>query len=551
MGWFNDFTNKYPFSNFHELNLSWFLMEFIKLKEDVKNFYIDFGKSIVEEVNKWLDNHPEATTTVLDNSITSVKLKHDNIPFYNVTDYGILPNTGDVYESLYDFIAEYPYNTGGVVYFPKGVYTVSSTIFVPENTTFIGDGEETEIYFDETDTYFGTALGNAGSNVTIKNMKVSQLSKGVFQTGPQPGCIGFSNITKEQAVAGKYTRQIIRGEVKNLIAENIVFDGFYPIQTEPDHTSAIHNVIYRNLYGASGCMSAVSHSEIENLLIENVVCDLFRISVDEGGVFTNVKCDNITCQNFGIANPDSNSSITINNMTQTDKPRRNSNSGQYCGVVNGNVFFTNSVITAINPEIYGVGLFNGVASFDACVFNMYDRVTRREVSLSTNNYMIANSCTFNSQIHSTNDSLIGYGTNNTNNASNVNILLWGDIHRTYTNGIGIDLVTSSYPATMIVDGDNIKLIGYGLFSNDLTSIFTLGNRLVNLPWRNSIVNFSLWSSASRSSTTITTYGTVDNGVFKSSDTGISGSSAYDRYIIDTSIELTRTPTPTEIYEAFG
>lgn len=89
MGWFNnDFRNKYPFTDFHELNLSWFLNEFINLKEEVKNFYIDFAKRINEEVEKWLDNHPEATTTVLDHSLENVKLVYGTLGYVTPEMFG-------------------------------------------------------------------------------------------------------------------------------------------------------------------------------------------------------------------------------------------------------------------------------------------------------------------------------------------------------------------------------------------------------------------------------------------------------------------------------
>ena len=65
-------------------------------------------------------------------------------PVYNVTYYGILPDSGDVYEGLYNLIKDHVSDTGGVVYFPPGKYTITNTIFVPEGTTFRGAGPESE-----------------------------------------------------------------------------------------------------------------------------------------------------------------------------------------------------------------------------------------------------------------------------------------------------------------------------------------------------------------------------------------------------------------------
>ena len=542
--------NRYPYTDFHELNADWILRKITELDYKVKTWLKDVTPTITETVNKWLDDHPEATTTVQDGSITTIKFKHDSIPFYNVVDYGINPDSGDVYSDLYDFIVAYPYLTGGIVYFPKGKYTLSSTIFIPENTTFIGDGVETEIYFDETDTYFGTGLANAGSNVSIKNMKVSQRSHGIFATGAQPGCIGFSNWAKEQAAAGKYTRQMLRGEVYNLTVEDIISDGFYPLQTEPSTDSSMHNIIYKNIYAPTGCVSAVSQSNIENLNIENVVCDLFRISVVDAGILTNVFANNIVCQNFGIANPNSEASIIINNLTQTDAARRNTNTGNNNGVVNGNVNFRNCVFTAINPEINGIGLFNGIIAFYECIFNMYDRIARRESSLSTDNYMVAESCTFNSVQQLTEDPLIGYGHNNIVNASNVRNLLWGDIHGKYINGIGINGVTSSVPTELYVNGDTVSVKGYGIPSNGMT-MFDAGSRITALPLSESIYQIVIWSSTvGRGSTTYATFAKFENDSFSVIEGEMQGSTGFDRFNIDIELQLTRTPTPEEIYNAF-
>ena len=52
MGWFNDFTNKYPFTNFHELNLSWFLDEFIRLEDEVKNWFLNVTQSCLNRFGR-------------------------------------------------------------------------------------------------------------------------------------------------------------------------------------------------------------------------------------------------------------------------------------------------------------------------------------------------------------------------------------------------------------------------------------------------------------------------------------------------------------------
>ena len=129
MGWFNDFRNKYPFTDFHELNLSWFLDEFIKLKEEVKNFYIDFGKTIVEEVNKWLDEHPEATTTVQDRSLTINKFVEGALEYVTPSMYGAV---GDGVVDDYNALQEM-FDSGLPVLFPHKTFCTSEELIYNGN----------------------------------------------------------------------------------------------------------------------------------------------------------------------------------------------------------------------------------------------------------------------------------------------------------------------------------------------------------------------------------------------------------------------------------
>ena len=75
--WPFGYGNKYPYTDFHELNADWILGKIRGLEEAMKKFVVDTKDTIIETVNKWLDDHPEATTTVQDGSITSVKMQAD------------------------------------------------------------------------------------------------------------------------------------------------------------------------------------------------------------------------------------------------------------------------------------------------------------------------------------------------------------------------------------------------------------------------------------------------------------------------------------------
>lgn len=109
--WMIGFGNQFPYTNFHELNMDWiiaickdlsvkfpemvaevlkklnapeqegeagqFLMNLGNGKTSWENIDQRFTPVIISAVNEWLDEHPEATTTVQDSSISYLKLTAD------------------------------------------------------------------------------------------------------------------------------------------------------------------------------------------------------------------------------------------------------------------------------------------------------------------------------------------------------------------------------------------------------------------------------------------------------------------------------------------
>ena len=95
MGVFRNF----PYSNFHEMNLDEILKIVDELSEKWDDFSVDWSEDVVEQVNKWLDEHPEATTTVQDGSITTAKLADRTITFEKLSE--------SVLDAVYEGLKEY------------------------------------------------------------------------------------------------------------------------------------------------------------------------------------------------------------------------------------------------------------------------------------------------------------------------------------------------------------------------------------------------------------------------------------------------------------
>lgn len=130
--------------------------QYSQLKEDLDtlnqgglNLKEDF---IGQQVNEWLDKHPEATTTVQDGSLTEVKftpsfrneyniLKNGiiNVKLYNVKGDGITNDT----LAIQNILDTYVNNGNGniAIYFPKGEYIIDNILISQTNGVhFYGDG---------------------------------------------------------------------------------------------------------------------------------------------------------------------------------------------------------------------------------------------------------------------------------------------------------------------------------------------------------------------------------------------------------------------------
>lgn len=545
---------QFPYTNFHEINLNWLLKEMKKLEETMANFFIDIDDKIAADVDEWLTNHPEATTTVMDHSLTSIKFAN-SVPFYNVNDYGIMPNSGDVYEALHDLIADRVFYTGGILFFPKGKYTLSYTIFVPENTIVLGEGVDSIIYFDESDTEFGVGMCNAGSNVTYENITFSQKTKGTFHTGAQPGCAAFSDIHKEQARANKYSHYFLRGEVHNLAARNLFFDGFYAIQTENSDDYAIHNVIYENLTAPDSCVSVMAGtSTVDNIKISNIDCDLIRINANKiNGDIGDVVINNIDCSRFIFGSYNSEASFIINNLIQKTTARKEDvlTSG-WNGVINTNVKFNNCIFNCIENEVNGIQLFNGVREYNRCIFNAIDRACSREAAVSDiTNYEIMNECKFSFTNKSRPTILIGYGANNDITRSDNAVLLWGDMFRDLSYSYVFAQSTGAsaeFANRAKCIGNLLKLEAYLVISNT-NNIATLTAAFQNFDIDGAQIPVTIFNS-SAPSTRIVTWATIENGVIKIKDPSYADSADYDRVIIDTVVPIKSVPKPSTIVQFF-
>lgn len=530
--------------------------------EVVQQYITDHPEIISNAVSTFITQNPEVVEAAVLTEITAHpewigeavgEYLADNlhIPFYNVSDYDILPNT-DIYESLHDLLKNKVVNTGGVVYFPRGKYTLSYTIFIPENTTFIGEGELTEIYFDETDTTIGVGLANGGSNVTIKNMKVSHKSTGTFSSGARPGAIAFSDTTAENVTESLYSTSVHRGDVKNLTAENIVFAGNYAIQTENSQYHTIENVTYKNLYAPNSCVSVAPCNQINNVIIENVTCDLLRI-YDNHKILnrTGVKrlfCENTTANTLYVSdyyNKYENDFMFVN-FKQSSGTKNNDVLSSATSVgLNCNITFINSSFYSRASETDGITIYYGTMKFINCYIYGYSKVFSPMVSITEDESyaLIFEECTIrNRAANPTSTTLVGYGKNNTIIGSNIIRRLWGDMNDYYT--VFENVSESTHLNKVIINNESVLLNVYTVITNGTIAQYPA--RLAQFPCVFNNVPCVIWNSEDRAGTELNTYLNIDNGDIVIGEPNVSAAD-YDRLMIHASLPVTATPTPKQVY----
>ena len=490
-----------------------------------------------------------------------VNAKFNNIPFYNVTEYGINPNTGDIYDGLWDFLNDVVKTTGGIVYFPAGKYTISDTIFIPENTTFMGNGKDTEIYFDETHLWFGAGLSNAGSNVKICNMTVTQKSTDKFINESQPGCIGFTDVGLPQYTKGKHATSAYREEVKNLTVENCWFgNSKYAIQTEPSNSNNITNVFYRNIVSLKGCVSVDANGESDNntgvinATVENVDCDFLRIRESGTRNVRNVRCSNIKCNTFYVnANSNGLGGIIIENLEQTGFSANNTFPS---GLVAGNVTFNNCHFKNHSSKTNGIEMGLGVHRYNNCHFEMTGRLISRlrpaaDIDIS---YMYAENCTFDLNDAIATSFLIGYGRNNRYNSTPhgyIANLLYGDTNIALENAnLCPSQVSATHTNKLSIVGNNVFLSVYSVVDGT-ANLMEMSNKFNQLPFDGAFVPVLIFENANRATTQINTYAKFHNGILELVEPEIlTKIESFDRVMIHSSIEFLHIPSPYEMYKCF-
>jgi parallel beta-helix repeat protein len=181
----------------------------------------------------------------------------DKMGIINVKSYGAVGDgTTDDTEAIQDTLDAAETAGGGIVYFPKGTYLVSTGLTVGNNITICGAGYSSIVKLDSGNTtkvFSNNDTSTGNSNITIRDLKID--GNKANRTGNLDYMIYFDN-------------------VDNVLIENIFF---YNSRWDDIFLQSVNNYKINNIYSENCRMVSVgtyylcSHGTISNCYVYNLV----------------------------------------------------------------------------------------------------------------------------------------------------------------------------------------------------------------------------------------------------------------------------------------
>lgn len=259
------FFNGWPFTQFQEQNLDWLIRE-------VKKIEADLPQEIVNILTQ-MGYNPNA----------------QNKDYYNVKDYGAMGDgIADDWSAIQNVLTMVKNAGGGTVFIPQGVFNVSKTLVVGDNTYLMGTGAGSVLNCTMVAQFWGTCVAVVGSNCGVMHLKANYYDPSPLPVADLPvnGAIGITNCDYTDAV--NQTRGALCPENENIIIEDVYTDGNYLIQCEP--VTKTSNVLYNNINCPDAMVSWTAGSlyngvrgEIYNAIMNNICCGFLRASITSYG----------------------------------------------------------------------------------------------------------------------------------------------------------------------------------------------------------------------------------------------------------------------------
>lgn len=252
--------NEFPYTNFHELNLDWLLGKVKETEEKIDNFILDTDDKIIDQVNTWLDEHPEATTTVQDGALTLPKFA-ESLKLLTVKDYVTPEMFGGVGDGVTDDsnAVQAAINDGRPVVLLGKTYVLNTQILLRSDLVIKGLENATlkwNAYTTDTWHIGGMTL----ENICIKDVN--------FDFGPQTSLQNSISILNSSKIA--------------LINCNITGGYGYAIRLNHSTDILIDHCIFSNITGAeTNPGGAIYGLDMNSMVVSNCIFN----DLDDHGVY--------------------------------------------------------------------------------------------------------------------------------------------------------------------------------------------------------------------------------------------------------------------------
>lgn len=268
----------------------------IPLVYDDSLSYYEVLCKVIDRLNKMYAFTTDEIERILDEMGLSDAVRFKNV--LNVKDFGAKGDgITDDRMAIQDALTAAYEAGGGIVFVPQGHYITSRCIIVGSNCVLMGTGEGSIIDLVDHNPIWGTAIGVMGSNCGVSSLKVlyyDYVTEPIV-SGAAWGAIGATNSEYYSAV--NQNPGTVKIDYENIVISNIYTEGFYSLQIEP--TSKIRNVTYKDCHCEGSIMSLQAGTVqgdfgpgvIENVTVDNCICDYFRIL--GGNNITNVNVSNL------------------------------------------------------------------------------------------------------------------------------------------------------------------------------------------------------------------------------------------------------------------
>ena len=308
--------NWFPGTNMHDLDLDWVIKTVKDLWKRMDAFTVKTIEIIVDTVNTWLDEHPEATTTVQDGAITFSKLNESmlgnalQVPYMATDEDSIKWQTLGVTPQMYGAAADGETDDTGAV---KAALENNNFIFFPEGT-YLCDWKAMDLTGkhikgankDKTiikHRNFGYPFGIVGQYTTISDLTFTtennvELTPALVFGWYNEEFTLFNGhcLNNIKFICDTFTRAIMfnmdgRGSLGGDI-HDIYINGGY---------SGIECILQRNLtHGSSSGTGWITGQTFDNIVITDYKKYGFAIRFisDTGRMFSHNKISGVRCEAF-------------------------------------------------------------------------------------------------------------------------------------------------------------------------------------------------------------------------------------------------------------